>query len=345
MAAGHHALAAALALALTGAASSAFAQEALTPDAAPACEIDRPVRLAGLGYDSAQFHNAVAAYILEHGYGCATETVDGETIPLIEEVADGEVDVIMEVWTANPAAAWTEALEAGTVVAVGTNFPGATEGWFVPRYVVEGEGAPAPDLRAVTDLAAYKDLFADPEAPGMGRFYNCPEGQVCEEINTAKLAAYGLDGDFTNFRASSRALLAVVEAAVLQNEPVLFYHFGPSWLLGEYDFYQLEEPPFDAVVWADLTTNPNPTAATAYPSGDVIIGANADFAAAAPGIVAFLDAYETTNEEVSRALAYMHEIDGTPEDAAEWFLYGNGDVWAGWVPAEVAERVTAALGR
>lgn len=299
---------------------------------------------AGLGYDSAQFHNALAEYILEAGYGCETEAVPGETIPLINGLAQGDIDVIMEIWTANPAQPWVEALEAGRVVPVGTNFPDATEGWFVPRYLVEGEGALAPDLRAVADLPTYKDLFADPEEPGFGRFYNCPAGQVCEEINTKKLTVYGLDASFTNFRASNQALLAVVEAAVLQQQPVVFYYYGPSWLLGKYDFYQLEEPPFDAVIWADLTTNPNPTQATAYPVSDVIIGANTDFAAEAPGVIAFLDAYETTNAEVSQSLAYMRDNNATPEDAALWFLRENADIWSAWVSPEVAARVTAALG-
>lgn len=330
------AIAAAIAVAMP---AVAFAQEA-----APACEVDRPIVFAGLGYDSAQFHNAVAQFILEHGYGCETEAVPGETIPLINGVAQGDIDVIMEIWTANPAQPWVEALEAGRVVPVGSNFPDATEGWFVPRYVVEGDGAVAAGLRAVTDLPDFKEVFADPEEPGFGRFYNCPAGQVCEEINTNKLTAYGLNDDFTNFRASNQALLAVVEAAVLQQQPILFYYYGPSWLLGKYDFYQLEEPPFDAVIWADLTTNPNPTQATAYPVSDVIIGANADFATEAPGVIVFLEAYETTNAEVSASLAFMRDNNATPEDAALWFLRENSDVWGAWVAPEVAARVTAALG-
>ncbi len=178
---------------------------------APACEVNRPIVFADLGYDSAQFGNEVARYILEHGYGCPTDAIPGETIPLINGVARGDIDVIMEIWMGNPAQAWVDAAAAGTVVPVGSNFPDATEGWFVPRYVVEGDGAVAPGLRSVTDLPQYKDLFADPEEPGMGRFYNCPAGQVCEQINSRKLYAYGLSQDYTNFRTPGQALLAVVE--------------------------------------------------------------------------------------------------------------------------------------
>lgn len=313
-------------------------------DEAPACELSRPIVFADLGYDSAQFGNEVARYILEHGYGCATDAIPGETIPLINGVARGDIDVIMEIWMGNPAQAWVDAAAAGTVVPVGSNFPDATEGWFVPRYVVEGDDAVAPGLRSVTDLPDYKDLFADPEEPGMGRFYNCPAGQVCEVINSKKLIAYGLTDDFTNFRAPGQALLAVVESAVLQHQPVLFYYWGPSWLLGKYDFYKLDEPPFDQAVWDAMNAADNPTAATAYPVSNVIIGANAEFAAEAPATIAFLDAYEVSNALVSTWLAYMQENDATPAEAAEAFLKADPDVWTQWVPADVAARVEAALG-
>ncbi len=99
----------------------------------------------------------------------------------------------MEIWTANPAEAWVDAEKAGQTVALGTTYPDATEGWFVPTSVVTGADAVAPDLKSVSDLPKYKDLFADPEEPGKGRFYNCPAGWNCEVVNTKKLEAYGLD--------------------------------------------------------------------------------------------------------------------------------------------------------
>ena len=82
-------------------------------------------------------------------------------------MARGDADLVMEIWTANPAAAWVEAEAAGETVALGATFPDATEGWFVPTSIV-GDKAVAPDLKSVADLAKYKDLFADPEEPEKG---------------------------------------------------------------------------------------------------------------------------------------------------------------------------------
>ena len=325
------------------AAGFGLAGPALAQDA-PQCELDRPVMFGSLNWDSAQFHTAVASYIMEHGYGCATDSIPGDTIPLINGVARGDADLVMEIWTANPAEAWVDAEAKGQTVALGATFPDASEGWFVPTAMVSGPDAVAPDLKSVTDLARYKDLFADPEEPGKGRFYNCPAGWHCEVVNSKKLAAYGLADDYTNFRpGTGDALDVAAETGALRGRPTLFYYWGPTWLLGEYDFTRLEEPPFDQATWDAMMAADQPTEATAYPESRVVIGANKAFTEAAPDLAAFLRAYNSTSAATSAMLAYMRENRASSEEAAAHFL-GTTDDWTDWVPAEVAERVRASLG-
>ena len=318
---------------------------ALAQDASMAkCDIDRPVVFADLNYGSAQFHTAVASRIIKDGYGCNVDSIPGDTIPLINGVARGDADIIMEIWTANPAQAWVDAEKAGQTIALGTTYPDATEGWFVPTSIVSGPDAVAPDLKAVSDLPKYIKLFADPEEPGKGRFYNCPAGWQCEVVNSKKLIAYGLDDKYTNFRpGTGEALSAAAEAGALRNKPVLFYYWGPTWLLGKYDFTRLEEPPYDKTVWDAMMASDHPTLATAYPVSKVIIGANKKFADSAPALTAFLKAYSSTNAATSAALAYMRDKDATPDEAAVNFLK-NTQEWTKWVPADVAARVKAGLG-
>lgn len=332
--------------ALAAAAVLVCATPALAAKAAAKCELSRPVIFAGLDYDSAQFHNAVAKFIIKHGYGCAVDELPGSVIPLLNGLARGDVDVNMEVWKDQVTEAWTKAEASGAVVDLGVNFPDAIQGWFVPRYLIEGPNAPAPDLKNVTDLAKYKDLFADPEEPGKGRFYNCIAGWQCEIVNSKKLAAYGLASNFTNFRPGTGAALdAAIQSAVLREKPIVFYYWGPTWLLGRLGdkVLQLEEPPFDAEVWHALSVEENPTAATAYPTVAVHIGANTEFANAAPKLADFLKNYETSGQLVSTMLAYMADRNANADQAAIYFLKTWPDVWKKWVPAEIAERVTGAL--
>jgi glycine betaine/proline transport system substrate-binding protein len=311
---------------------------------AQGCDVSRPIVFAGLDYDSAQFHNALARFILTEGYGCKTDAIPGGPIPLVNGMARGDVDVNMEIWTANPVQAWIDAEKAGKVVSLGTNFPDAREAWYVPRYVVEGDDAPAKGLKSVADLPKFKALFDDPEEPGKGRFYNCPSGWQCEVVNSKKLKAYGLAGDYTNFRSGTgEALAAAVEGAIKRKKPILFYYYGPTWLVGQYDLVALDEPPFDKAIWDELQASDAPTKATAYPVSDVIVGVNKAFAGEARNVVAFLTAYETTSAIVSQALATMHADALSPEEAAKRFLKEQPDLWRAWVPQEIAARVAARL--
>lgn len=331
-----------LALALPLSTAAAVAAE-------PACEIDRPVVFAGLDWDSNAFHTALASYIMEKGYGCQTDVIPGSTIPLLNGMARGDIDVTMEIWPDNVTEALKDGTERGQFADLGINFPDAVQAWFVPKYLVEGDDAPAKGLKSVSDLPKYKEVFADPEEPSKGRFYNCIAGWGCEVINTKKLHAYGLLDDYVNFRpGTGAALSAAIESNVKRKKPIVFYYWGPTWVLGKIgdEVVALEEPAYDKAVWDALSAEDDPekvTEATEYPLSKVHVYANTKFIEQAPKLVEFLKAYETTNAMVSKALAYMQDTGGTAEDAAQDFLKNNKDIWTGWVPQDVAERVSAEL--
>ena len=313
------------------------------------CEVGRKVVFGGLDWDSVSFHNEVARFILEKGYGCETDVIPGSTIPITQGAVRGDIDIVMEIWENSQPQVWVDGLKAGKVKEVGVSFPDAVQNWYVPKYLVEGEGAPAKDLKKVSDLPKYKDLFKDPEEPSRGRFYNCVAGWACEIINTKKLSAYKLDSDFVNFRpGTGAALAAVIEGAIKQKKPILFYYWGPTWLMGKIggDVVALQEPSYDVKIWKalnDAKTEQDVKQATAFPAVTVHIGANSAFIAQAPKLLAFLSRYKMTNDIVSGALAYMQDNGGSAEKAAKNFLQERADLWTTWVPQDVAGRVKAAL--
>lgn len=314
--------------------------------AQPTCEVRRPVVFAGLDWDSNAFHNAVARFILEHGYGCKSEELPGSTIPLLNGMTRGDIDITMEMWADNIPEAWGAALKDGKAVELGVNFPDAVQGWFVPRYVVEGANAPAPGLKSVADLPKYKDLFRDPEEPSKGRFYNGIAGWGAEVVSSKKLKAYDLEKDFTNFRPGTGAALAsAIASAYKRQRPILYYYWGPTWVMGMYDGVMLEEPPYDQAIWDEMSAATDPKRAVAFPQMKVYVAANAGFAKKAPKIAAFLSNYRTSAAMVSKALVTMREAGGQDGAtvAARAFLESRKDVWTAWVPADVAKRVEAAL--
>ncbi|MCW5773721.1 MAG: ABC transporter substrate-binding protein [Rhodospirillaceae bacterium] len=332
--------------------AAAFGLAGPAAAAPPQCEIGRKIVFGDMDWESNRFHTAVARFILEHGYGCKTDAIPGSTIPILTALARGDVDVVMEIWKDQVTKPWTDAEAAGKVKSVGVNFPDAVQGWFVPRYVIAGDAkrgikAAAPDLKRVADLPRYKSVFRDPEEPAKGRFYNCILGWNCEVVNTRKLAAYGLTKDYTNFRLGSGAALdAAIASAYERGKPILFYYWGPTWVMAKFDLVMLEEPAYNEKDWVALRAAKDPAQAkpVAYPTVAVYVGANAKFVGAAPNAVAFLARYRTTQKLVSAALLYLQEHKGAKaRDAAVDFLRKKPDVWRAWVPADVYERVSAAL--
>ncbi|MEM0908570.1 MAG: ABC transporter substrate-binding protein [Pseudomonadota bacterium] len=324
-----------------------------SPSAATtACDgLDRPVVFAGLDWDSAAFNNAVAMFMIEHGYGCETDSIPGSTIPLFNGLIRGDVDIYMEAWIPNIKDAWDAATADGTVSSIGVSYPDATQAWFVPRYMVEGDDAPAPDLKSVTDLPKYADLFRDPEEPEKGRFYNCILGWGCEVMNTKKLIAYGLTEEFTNFRpGTGGALAAAIESSILRQRPIFFYYWGPTWVLGKVsdDIVTLEEPPYDETTWQALADTAiddvkSGTAATAWPTVAVDIASTPEFIEAAPTIVKFFGNFALNADIISKSLAYMQDNSANADEAAVNWLKNNKDVWGGWVDDDVAKRIESAL--
>ncbi|XWN33349.1 MAG: ABC transporter substrate-binding protein [Devosia sp.] len=318
-------------------------------DAASCDGLDRPVVFAGLDWDSNAFHVGVAGFILEHGYGCRTESIPGSTIPLLNGMIRGDIDITMEMWIPNVREAWEKAAADGDVEVAGIAYPDAVQAWYVPKYLVEGPDAAAPNLKSVKDLPQYAELFADPEEPGKGRFYNCILGWGCEVFNTKKLHAYGLTDTFTNFRpGTGGALAGAIESAILREKPIVFYYWAPTWVLGKVgdDVVQLEEPPYDDAIWQKMADTEDPTdvtEATAFPVVEVSIAVNSEYAATAPTIMDFLGKYRTDAATVSKALAYMQDETASADEAAQWWLRNNGDTWRTWLPADAAERVDAAL--
>ncbi len=214
---------------LTTALSLGLLTAAGASQAAGWCESGKPVKFAGLNWESGMLLTDVLQFVLEKGYDCKTDSIPGNSITMENALSTNDIQVFAEEWVGR-SEVWNKAEKAGKVVGVGAPVVGAIEGWYVPRYVVEGDAkrkleAKAPNLKNIADLAQYASVFKDPEEPGKGRFYNCPAGWTCELDNSEMLKSYGLESSYTNFRpGTGPALDAAVLSSYKRGEPILFYY-------------------------------------------------------------------------------------------------------------------------
>lgn len=313
--------------------------QALAPDCAA---LGRKIVFAGFNWESAQLHNAIARHVLEKGFGCETEDIPGATVPMMQGLARGDIDVYMELWANNAPEIYYEAEADGRIIDLGHSST-AMEAWFVPRYVIEGDSERdiepiAPDLKAVSDLPKYAELFSDPEEPKKGRFYNCVIGWQCEAVNNEKFVAYGLEDSFTNFKPGEGAALdSEIESLYRQGKPLVTYYWGPTWILGSFDMVALEEPEYSDECWEK-------DKGCAYPTGVINIAVSKDFNEQAPTeVIKFLTAYELDQQIVSDLLSYIHIEEVEVTQAVANFFENQPELWTTWVSDEVAELVKNSL--
>ncbi len=309
-----------------------------------ACGTDRTIDIAEMTWPSAAALAHIHAQILEKGYDCNVEIVTGDTVPTSASMLSrGKPAIAPELWTSVIKDSWEEGLQEGKVADLGPAITdGTVEGWFIPRYVQEAN----PELKTAQDVIARPDLFPDPEDSTQGRLYSCPPGWACELSTTALFAAFEMEDTWNLFSAGSGgALSASIARAFIREEPILFYYWGPTALLGKYDAVQIDLGEAKPEVYACNTNSDcdQPPGITAYPSSPAIIGAATWVKEEAPAIAEYFSKVGLTNAEISELLVYGDENKADAETTAMNFLKTKGDVWKSWVPADIAEKVEASL--
>ncbi len=303
---------------------------------------DRVISFADAGWDSIRFHNAVAATIIEELWGYSWTEITGSTPVTHQGLLSGEIDVHMEIWSAN-IASYEEDKAEGRFQELSTNFNDNYQGIYVPRYVIEGDPERgieplAPDLKYVWDLKDYPHIFKDDENPGMGRIYGAIPGWEVDQILYNKYLHYGLDENFIYFRPGSDAsLAAAITAAYERGEPIAAYYWEPTWLLGMYDMVLLQDEPYNPDTYLEGETE--------IPPVNVTIGVSNDFYQEGhEEVVEFLSNYQTSSALTSEALAYMQETGADYIDTAKWFLQEHSELIDQWLKPEDAEKIKASLG-
>ena len=278
-----------------------------------------------VSWDSVQVHNRIMAYIIENGLdGYKADFIIGDTMPIINGVMQGDIDVDMESWQSIVPELYKKGIDTGTLIDLGKNMPDAPQGWWVPRYLVEGPNAKAPNLKSVSDLPQYAHLFKDPEDPSKGLIYGGVAGWGQLTTSEDYFDQYNLHDTFNmGIAGSGSALAGTMVGAYKKGEAWCGYYWAPTVVLGKLDMVRLK--------------------GSEYPAADVNILVSVPMMEKAPDIIEILKKYSTTVADNNEFLAVMDDNDWDTTQTAEWFLKNKESVWTQWVSAEVAEKVKAAL--
>ena len=308
--------------------------------ASAACE--SPIKFGALTWESGQFTSGVLKYIAEEGYGCTVEEMPGAGPALETALSQNDIQIIGEQWIGRSPII-ENAIEQNKVAVIGDTLKGgATQGWYVPKYVLEEN----PGLRRYQDLPKYADLFKDPEDPSKSRFMNCPSGWTCEIFNTRLLKNTGLDSIFNNAHPGTGAALdAEIASAFEQHKPLLFYYWQPTGLMAKYDFAALEFPDHKDACWQDLLlADGTSDCVSGFPVSPLGIAASTPFIDTNPELAEVFKKIQFTPDELNGAILEMSESKRSGDEQALVFLRDNPDVWRGWLSEEAATNLATKLG-
>ena len=193
-------------------------------------------------------------------------------------------------------------------------------GYFVPRYLVEGPDAKAPDLKTWEDLNRYKDLFKTLESGDKGRLIGCPVA-AWECKDHERVEGLGLDYQIVEL-GSETAHFAEIQAAYKRKEPFLAYAWQPHWLFAELDLVEVGLPPHSEEAWP----------VSDWPEDVTWNYGRPDLAEDHPDVVKLIENFNLSNSEQA-VLIKAIDIDGQDmeEVVAKW-LEDNEAKWRAWLP-------------
>lgn len=289
-----------------------------------------PITIAQLPWQSAAILASIHASLLRDRFGCSVKLVSGDAGSLAARMTTiGQPLITPEMWVGQVAAVWNLGVENDQVrVAGSTYLNGPSEGWYVPRYVLEQN----PGLQSVADLDKLAQIFAP--APGdKPQFVSCPPSWACALINANLMRAYGLDKRMAVVEPENRqALDLAFSRAVSVKKPVLGYYWSPNAAIARLDLVRLDMGPYDPDAMKCLAerncAKPLPSA---FAAEQVAVAVATSLQEKAPGVYAYLQRASMPIEIMNGLLAWQSEHGADATDTARHFIETEPALWQTWV--------------
>jgi glycine betaine/proline transport system substrate-binding protein len=257
--------------------------------------------LGNIGWDENIALSNLSKVLLEEELGY--DEVELQTLdvgPLFQGVGSGDLDAFQDVWMPNHQQ-YIDPVEENVELLDPWYENDTQYGIAVPDYM--------DDIQSLADL---NDAGVD-QITGIE-----PGALFHTQIRDEVIPQYDLD--LTLAESSTPAMLAELERAYNNEEPIVFLGWSPHWMNAEYDFHYLEDPK-------------NAQANFDEPSRLRTL-VRADLQDEDPVAYAFLDAVTMNEDEMNQLQAEIQDAD--PDDptigATNW-MEDNRDVVDPWVEA------------
>ncbi|MGW5876892.1 glycine betaine ABC transporter substrate-binding protein [Nocardiopsis terrae] len=186
----------------------------------------KDVNIALIAWEEAIATTAMWQVILEEkGYDVTVTDVD--VAPMYQGAANGDVDLFLDTWLPTTHADYWEDY-GDQLEDLGTWYDNAKLTITVPEYM--------EDVNSIADLQDHADEL-DNRIVGID-----PGAGLTRVTKEEAMPAYGLEEDWELMESSTAAMLAELDSAIADEEPIVVTLWRPHPAYAQYDLKDLEDP-------------------------------------------------------------------------------------------------------
>lgn len=161
----------------------------------------------------------------EQGY--TVELTQGDVAPIYSGVAEGDLDLFLDAWLPQTHVDYWEQF-GDQLEDLGVWYDQGTLNIAVPTYV--------EDIETIGDLAGNADMFGG-EIIGIE-----PGAGLMRTTREEAMPTYGLEDEYRLVEGSTPAMLAELERATNDEEPIVVTLWHPHWAYSAFPIKDLEDP-------------------------------------------------------------------------------------------------------
>lgn len=233
----------------------------------------------------------------ENGFEVEQQQLDAGL--LFDGLATGDLDVFLDAWLPNTHADYWEQYQ-DQISDLGVWLEEAPLTWAVPAYVDE--------VDTIGDLADHAELF-DGQVVGIE-----PSAGLTRISRDEVIPAYGLGDQFTLVESSTPAMLAELENAISNEEPIVVTLWRPHPAYANFDLKDLEDP----------------EGALGEPD-EIRVLARQGFGEDFPEVATAFENFEFDSDVLSELEVAVLEEEGAELEGARRWLEENRDLVAAWL--------------
>jgi len=284
------------------------------------------IRLAENPWSGSAVDAAVAAILLREQLGYAVEITAIDENTQWARIAAGSLDACLEVWPSGHATHIEDYVDKQKTVEDGGPLGVVGKiGWYVPTYLV----AMHPELATWEGLKdpANVALFRTVDTGAHGRFVVGDPTWV--QYDQQIIGNLGLDFEIV-FAGSEAALLAEVDAAYQNQQPILFYFWVPHSAHRKYALTEVALPPYSDACYAKAEAG---GIDCGYPPDVLFKILWPGLKTSAPRAYEFLRRFNYSTADQTELIALV-DIDGqTADAAARTWIAQHEPLWRPWIAA------------